>query len=232
MSALTDFRAAMQLISPKVSKHLKPVAKEDLETKTLYHVSLDHSIPVFIPQVSARTVTDEDVRVPRICTATNLLGCLVGYSAMWGDYYNKQNKEGWAVYEFDFDLAVRPTETLLPDREETGEYWLITYNRETREYRPKIQGNIWLAAYASQKFKSGWRYSLGFVVECKAPLWITNELCLEAGKHYVTVEDWRSVVDLERLVVNARVLDDKTYEQLLAGRLNLLPQLTPGSSQW
>lgn len=232
MSDLTDFRAALQLLSPKVSKHLKPVPRADLETQTLYHVSLNHEIPVFIPQVSARTVENEDVRVPRICTATNLLGCLVGYSAMWGDYYNKQNKEGWAVYEFDFELAVRPTETLLPDRNETGEYWLITYNKETREYRPKIQGNIFLVAYASQKLKSGWRYSLGFVVECKKPLWVTDQLCLEAGRHYVTAENWTSVVDLKRLGVNSRVLDDKTYEQLLAGRLNLLPQLVPGSAQW
>ena len=232
MTTQTDFRSALQLLSPKVTRHLKAVERDKLPTKTLYHVSTDPNIPVFIPQVSARTVDNEDVRVPRICVAANLTSCLVGYGAMWRDFYDEKQKTGWAIYEFDFDLAVRPSPELLPDQKQTDEYWLISYSKETREYKPKVVGNLRLVGYTSLRLKGRWQYGLGFVVDSEQPVWISDTIELPAGKHYFGVKGWSSTVDLDKLEFEHREIDDKTYDKLLSGKVNFLAQLTPGSAQW
>lgn len=232
MSTQSDFKAALEFLSPKVTKHLKAVEREDLPTKTLYHVSTDPNIPVFIPQVSARTVTDEDVRVPRICVAANLTSCLVGYGAMWRDYYDEKVKKGWTIYEFDFELAVRPSAELLPDQKQTDEYWLISYGKETREYKPKVIGTLTMVGYSSARIKSRWDYQMGFVIDTNKPVWISDSIELPAGKHFFMVRGWSSQVDLGKLEFEHQEVDDKMYDKLISGKVNLLPQLKPGSAQW
>ena len=232
MSALTDWNEYKKLLSPKVSKYITPVSWDKLPTKTLYHVSTNPKIPVFIPQVSARTVQNEDVRVPRVCVAGDLLACLIRYGGMWGDYYSDKKFLGWTIYEFEGDLAFRPSKELLPDQTDTNEYWLITYNKATREYKPKVVGKLTLVAYASARVGTNWRYSLGLVLDAKKPLWVHESTQVEAGKWFFSVKGWKSLVDYQALKIVPQSVDDQTYEKLLAGKINLLPSITPESSNW
>lgn len=232
MATKAEFKKSLELLSPKVTRYMKPVTKDEIPTKTLYHVSTNDSIPVFIPQVSSRTTDNEDVRVPRICVAADLISCLVGYGAMWRDYYDDKSKGDWTIYEFDFEFAVLPSEKLLPDQKRTNEYWLITHSKETREFKPKKIGSLKLVGYSSMSLRKDWQYVLGFIVDSKVPVWINEETELPAGQHFFSVEGWRSIVDYEKLKFTHRPLDPETYEKLLAGRINFLPQLAPGSSQW
>lgn len=234
MSAIADWNEYKKLLSPKVSKYLTPVVWEELPTKHIYHLSTNPEIPVFIPQVSARTVDGEDVRVPRVCTACDLLACLLGYGGMWGDYYNSDKKKSstWTIYEFSSELAFKPKKELLPDQEETNEYWLITYNQNTREYKPKVIGSLTLVAYASARVGKSFKYSLGFVVNAEKPLWLHETVEVQPGKWFFNVSGWQSVTDYDKLKTVPQSIDDKTYEKLIAGKIDLLPSLIPESANW
>lgn len=233
MSALTEFQKYTELLTDKVSKNMSPVLREQLPTKNLYHISNNAKIPVFIPQVSARTLDKEDVRVPRICTAGYLLACILGYGGMWNDFYNGKNK-GWFIYGFDFDLAVRPNKRLLPDQKETGEYWLITYNKETTEYKPIRYGTLSLVQYNSVKVRNSWQFKLCLVLDTSKPVWVSEKIEVPAGKHMVIVERWRNNGEavLSDLEVSTQPIDDATYNKLLSGKLEVLGQLTPKSANW
>lgn len=236
MSILDEYHQAMELVSPSISKYMRPVLREKVPHQSLYHISTNHKIPVFVPMVSKRTVEKEDNSMPRICVASDILSCTRGYGALFGDYYGNEElaKKGWAIYDFDFELAVRPTVKLLPDQKETGEYWLITYSKETREYQPKVIGTFNLVTYRA--FRTGKTHctSLGFVVDAEQPLWFTPELELSAGKHWVAIEGWRfeSESCVDDMKASSREIDAKTFKQLLAGELNFLDQVTPASANW
>lgn len=233
MSALSEFQKASALMPDPVVKNLTPLERDQLPTKNLYHISLNDKIRTFIPQVSARTIEKEDVRLPRVCTAGNLLACLLGYGAMWRDYYNEKN-DGWFIYGFDFELAFKPNKRLLPDQKETDELWLITYSKDTVEYKPNRLGTLKLVQYHSMKHKSGWVYRLGFLVDCKAPVWITDKVELPAGRHLVVVNEWKSGGDtlLAKLAPVVTAIDGETYDKILAGKVSVLGQMTPQSANW
>ena len=44
-----EFDRSVQLLPDAVAKGLKVVAPDDLPAGTLYHISTNHDIPVFIP---------------------------------------------------------------------------------------------------------------------------------------------------------------------------------------
>lgn len=115
----------------------------------MLHISKDTDIAQFFPQVSRRTIgSTEDRRVPRVCVAPTLAGCILGYSSTLAEFHARQPvnkhiegqvvrqpfKGGWMIYGVPYKAALRPTAKLLPDVERTDEHWLVTYNEETVDY--------------------------------------------------------------------------------------------------
>ena len=100
-----EFDRSVQLLPDAVAKGLKVVAPADLPAGTLYHISTNHDIPVFIPCVSTRTVDGEDRSVPRVCVSPDILKAMLGYGAVYNDFQNwddskkqMKNKADWMIY--------------------------------------------------------------------------------------------------------------------------------------
>jgi hypothetical protein len=132
----------LRLLPTRVHKHLTPVASEDLD-HGLYHLSINGKIRKFTPSVTDRTALKEDRSVPRVSTASSLLGCLIGYAKARWDFSklpgkDKQYRGGWYLYQLPFAWALKPTPTLLYDQENSDEHWLVTYSEQTREYPATI----------------------------------------------------------------------------------------------
>lgn len=113
------------------------------EAGRLYHMSLDGNIKKFTPYVTRRAHSEENISVPRISTATSILGCFVGYLSsitdiQWPDWKSKKFKNGWYLYDLPYEYCLKPNKKMLFDTEYSDEHWLITYSPATREYKGNI----------------------------------------------------------------------------------------------
>lgn len=95
-----------------------------LETKLLYHISLDTGIiNAFIPRVPEELMVGENECTPRICVASNLEGCLS--SAPWGGVRledtmveNEDEDEFSRIMRvYEFDTTNIPESSILTPRE-------------------------------------------------------------------------------------------------------------------
>lgn len=151
-----DIDTFFKLRPPAVKKNCEIVTPDQLGQKLLLHISMDHYRPKFVPSVTRRAMADEDRQVPRISTATTLVGCIVGYSSLLHDFCNPINEKfrdnartykwegSWAIYGLPFDHALRPNAKLLPDVDRTEEHWLVTYSRDTVSYKPVKVGEFFI----------------------------------------------------------------------------------------
>ena len=122
---------------------------EHSDVQELYHISLDPSIKEFTPFVTRRSGPAEDRTVPRISTAPTLIGCFIGYGSALADFAREsdswsgsKNRGGWYIYEFDWQVALRPKKKLLYDVGITDEVWLVNYSEATKTYKPAIIGKV------------------------------------------------------------------------------------------
>lgn len=234
---MQDWKAYAKLLSDKITDHITPVLRKDIFGQNLYHISTNPKIKTFIPQVSARTLDKEDVRVPRICTAPTLLACFVGYGSLWADFYSGTKDSGrWTIYGFDFDLGFVAGKKLLPDQATTDEHWLLTYSKATGEYVPKKLGLIKAVACKSRKVGDTTVNDIEFVVEVRSDgiYWNRDQL-LERGYWHVVVSNWKDSDPTRRLrdtTCTVTALDRKQYDQLAGEKLSMLEYEVPKSAQW
>ena len=137
----------LSLLPDKVKKGTKIVTSEQLGMKHLLHISTNGKIKEFTPFITQRSANNEDRTVPRISTAPTLLGCLIGYCAATTDFQypldeNRSYKGGWYIYGIPFEKAIKPAANLLWDQRYSDEHWLVTYNEDTRHYKPVILGKV------------------------------------------------------------------------------------------
>lgn len=238
MSELDKFERGTRNLSAKVVNYMRPVLREDLPFKDVYHISTNPNIPTFIPMVSSRTIEGEDVRVPRICVGISLITCFFGYGQrafLWDDFYEDDPKgSSWTIYGFDFKLAVRPLPRLLPGQRDTKEHWLISYGPETAEYKSTKLGTIDLVAYRTRRAGRKRVNALEFAVAVKdKPLAFANDIVLEKGTHWVTVSNWvNDDYDLGALSFEHRSIEKEEYDNLVAGKVSYLAPVKPGSAGW
>ena len=234
---MQEWKEYSKFLSEKITNHLTPVLRKDVFGRSLYHVSTNPKIPVFIPQVSARTLDDEDVRVPRICTAPTLLACFVGYGALWADFYSGKKDSGkWTIYDFDFELAFLAGKKLLPDQRSTDEHWLITYSKKTGEYRPSKVGLIKAVACKSRKVGETMVNAIEFVVDIrKDSIYWSADHELKRGYWHIVVSNWIDGNTKDRLKSTQHTvtaIDRKQYDQLAGEKLSMLAFEKPLSADW
>lgn len=237
--SLEDFERALELIPDSIAKGLKVVKPEDLEGGALYHISTNTKIAKFVPCISKRTMDGEDRSVPRICVSPTITGCMLAYGAIYSDFYawdNKKNKDTnnalWQIYDIPFKLAIRPAKKLLPDQRDTGEHWLITYNRETREYVPRKIGMLKMVGYKSGYLKGELMDELTIAakVESGEKVLFHSGVLLEPGTWLLKIKNWKAKNRHTALTVSVEPIDSKTHDDYVKERISM--ESKPFSASW
>ena len=145
MSAKKDFDYSVDLLGKHVSDHVKIIDPTFLKVPLLFRV--DEVVPkTFIPRMPKSANETENSTVPRVVTATTLLGCMCGHTAMlWLITTRELGESGNNFYKisaFPFDFALLPDKSLVFDAHDTEEAWLITYDKTTVEYRSIDYGEM------------------------------------------------------------------------------------------
>lgn len=146
-TAQTEFDETLQLINKTVLRNTNIVTPASLGQSELFHIAMQ-KFKELTPNVSKRAASSEDNTLPRIHVAPTLLGCLNGYAVLSYDIVNSNYGKksaypgGYYLYFIPFEFALSPSTKLVYDSDVTDELWLITYNKQTRTYKPSGIGRI------------------------------------------------------------------------------------------
>lgn len=180
--ASKEMQAYLKLLAPKVADQVKVVTPKEIGVDLLLHISTNAKINNFVPMVSQRTMADEDRTVPRICTASNIIGCMKGYQNHINDF---EQQEPLTVYGIAYEEALIPSEKLLPDVKETDEAWLVTYNSKTRMYPAKRIGELFISSV--RYFAGSSKYSMEIYGLVEVPFMLAVGTTLSVGYHRFTL---------------------------------------------
>lgn len=143
-------QAFLELHPEDVRSHLTVVTAEDVGQD--YFLRVDKNVPEkYIPNMPKSAMKKEDNTVPRVTVAPSLIGCIIGYFrsehdvvyAGYGENPNDPFRGGYAISRLNYELALKPDETLVPDQERSNEHWLVSYDENTIEYVPEQIGKCW-----------------------------------------------------------------------------------------
>lgn len=158
---------------------------EEVGFPVLLHISHDASIKKFIPRISGRTMSAEDKTVPRVSVASSISECVAGHgSTDWFHIDNGDFNKLWQVYGFDYEYAVQPKTSLLPDGAVTNEYWLVTYNKATTEYVPKKVGTFFYSAITYRKITKVIEFDM-YINAGEDGIRFSDDIFLEKGYWFI-----------------------------------------------
>ena len=193
----TEFEEALELINKIVVKNTNIVTPESLGQSEFFHIATA-KFKELVPNVSKRAAPSEDNTLPRIHVAPTLMGCLNGYAVVTNDIVNSNYGKksdypgGYYLYFIPFEFALAPSEKLVYDAEVTDEHWLITYNKETRTYKPSAVGRIVNVAvtFLPSAIKKGAEELITLAVEIpeNAKLHLEKDNWIYAGYHTVDIK--------------------------------------------
>lgn len=239
---------ALLIYAPDIVKELivKPIAESGVTQ--LLHISNNAEIPVFIPIVPKRAGEGEDLRVPRICTASNLVGCVVGYNGVQEDFFNSDSyRANYTIYGFRPPMVVKPSSALLPPVEITGERWIIAHKGYT-EYTPFKVGELSIVGINNSTVQrnncTGIDTQLEFILRVnigQTVIWAVDSPPLTEGKYYIRctnlphwglyshqdAESYKTYLNNENYVIQK--IDDRKYAELKSS-ISLLSRSEPLSS--
>lgn len=204
--------------SDTIAKGLTISDKTKADHPDLYHISIDPSIKKFIPRISDYQLPGEDRSVPRVVTASSLLGCILGYAHIQNDYLKEPEKvgvenvgkhfewnNGYYIYSLNYDLAVKPTDDLVAMATQTDETWLVAYSPENTEYTPKRIGKFFV-----REFKFGIKDNTTHEVETIILIEVLDENGIQFSKNQrLTKGYW----EIEMSDVGAEAWKSKSWVQ-------------------
>ncbi len=142
----------LRLLVDKVAKNTTVVTKEELKQNYMLHISPSKmNNKPYIPRIGTRQGLSEDRTVPRITVAPTLYGCYIGYAQLINQFfnYNPNNsddyRQGLYIHEIEFDEALKPNNKLVYDSSRSDEHWLVTYDEETKTYKGKVIGKMFIS---------------------------------------------------------------------------------------
>ena len=192
MSSQKDFDKAVELLGPKVTENATKITPKDL--KIPYLLRVDESVPKsFVPRMPASAASSENNTVPRVVTAPTLVGCMCGAAVMlyllWDRRVGETGNNFYKISGFPFEHALLPNKKLVYDAEDTGEAWLIAYNKDTVEYKALPFGELFFHK-VSMTVKGNSKINnqiVEFLVKVSHPEGIpfTKDIFLEKGHYYV-----------------------------------------------
>lgn len=147
MNTNPDLLRTIDLYGKHVSEHVKIIDPTFLKVPLLFRV--DEKVPkTFIPRMPQSANPTENQTVPRVVTATTLLGCMCGHGGIiWLVMTREPNETGnnhYQINAFTFDWALLPDKSLVFDAHDTQEAWLVTYDKSTIDYRPTHYGEFFV----------------------------------------------------------------------------------------
>ena len=190
--------------------------------RPLYHISMNPNIKSFIPQVSKRTINKEDRSIPRISTATSLIGCFNGYQSMVSDMEGRgtKNFKGlFRVYELPYQYALKPSAKLLADVELSDEYWLISYKKETYNTIPGVVADFTIPKIETVYGSDGKDDTFYIYIRVlNNGLYLDHERVLEKGWYEVVVKGYNFKYPLKGNQDNIRVtpISETDYNRVTA----------------
>lgn len=147
----------LKLLTDKVAKNITVVTKKELDQEYMLHISPDRmNNKLYIPRIGQRQANMEDRTVPRITVAPTLYGCYIGYTQLIRQFfqYKPQNsdsyKQGVYIHEIEFEHAIKPNNKLVYDSSRSDEHWLVTYDEETKVYKGKVIGKLFITEIKSK----------------------------------------------------------------------------------
>ena len=195
MPHLKDLKETIALYGADVEKNLTIIEKEDLTLPFLLRV--DRELPkTFVPRMPKSAADSENSTVPRVVTADTLMGCICGHSDVFypvkARYANEEfRNNAFKIVHFDFDYALKPTSKLVFDAEETGEMWLVAYDKATIQYHAVIHGEFFVNKVSihprgSEKLNHEFAEICIRITDTRG-LMLTPKIHLERGCHYVKI---------------------------------------------
>ena len=205
----------------------KLITAEPPQHGCVYHISTNGKIPAFVPAVSNRTITKEDRRVPRICSAETLWNCFLGYAATVDEFYNLAPNDwrgGYYIYRLPCDLIAKPDKKLLPDVVKTKETWILGYDEKHQSIEPEIIGKCFFYSVLFKRTRECPIYDLEIYLELKQPMCVLDtKVMMEPGYYKLTIVDITDVVSWDLKNATIVAIDSKDYrdtKKLTAGTLS------------
>jgi len=206
----------LELQPPLVQKNTSIITPKTLGQNFLLHI--DVTTPkYFYPRISPKAATSEDTHVPRITTSPHLLGCIVGYSVSFNDFYVEKKGAYYSINKFMFKEAIKPTSKLIYDVKATDERWLVFHSDSTHKYEPITIGKLLLTETIHKR-----KADMGVHQLYKGYIWISSDddVRLDKTGHTVTKGYYRCTVDTSSLTIID--VESTTKREFTEARKNIL----------
>lgn len=189
----------MRIASEKVRNNTKVVEAAKQPLPFMIHMTPDHSNKAYIPRIGTKQGYTEDRTMPRVTVADTLIGCLIGYACLEEDFFNRnqdkaiaqRSKNGYRINRLDYDFCLRPNARLVYDVQATNEHWLISYNKDTIEYKPTLAAYMVVGSITVMqhpKYDDPDSIITCFVdVREKSGIYLAEDIHLEQGYYSFTV---------------------------------------------
>lgn len=215
-----NFDRYIESLSDKVRKNVTAVKASEHPLPFMLHITKDASGKVYVPRIGDRQAESEDRTVSRITCADTLLGCIIGHGYAVGGFLDPwtdgdRRAEGFRINRLDYEWCLKPNGRLVYDAVATNEHWLVSYSRETREYKPKRAGHFYIRSVTSnfeEHRKALDQYVTIFLeVSEKEGILLTPKKKLEQGYYRVQFRyNNNTTFDSEKNAV-ARPIDRATF---------------------
>ena len=212
-------------LGPQALELVEIVDKAVSSTKALYHVSTDKTLKFFYPRVSQKLYPNETTQIPRTSTSPSLLQCLLGYGGFYQDTSLKAKTFNgiYLIYEPEWDIAFKPSKSLVGDVEHSDEHWLLYYKKELYK-RPCVRsGEFFVRSIESvlKGNKSEDEYILFLKVDRDGLEFLPGST-LRKGYYRITLQNFKTPRYEYRLDENVfiELIDSKQYQWGYAIRTN------------
>lgn len=150
-----ELKETLSLYEPKVLKNVVIGKPSDFPTPLLYHITTPGVPNPFWPRMPKSAAPSEDSTVPRVITASTLIGCMNGAAFVVDNATIRQGGDFdcsnyYHILGFEFDYCLLPNNELVYDAEDTQEAWLVAYSRETRAYKHRPIGEFFMHSIVNQ----------------------------------------------------------------------------------
>lgn len=241
MDTRDAFDLALSIASEKVQKNTDVVVAEQQNQPFMIHITKDQTNKAYIPRIGQKQGHTEDRTLPRITVADTLLGCMIGYAIVEDDFFNRNNLEsnkqvaitGYRINRLDYDYCLKPNARLVFDAQVSNEHWLISYNKQTLEYKPVLAGRLFIHAITVTQHVKADRIApdstiVGFV-EVKEPkgIYLTSKIHLAQGYHTFTLLYNQNTTFEQTKKIECTAISKSEFDKREKYKPSLEQQLTP-----
>lgn len=212
-------------LGPEALGKVKIVDKTMSNVKLLYHISTDDKLQHFYPRVSQKLYPNETTQIPRTSTSPSVIQCILGYGGFYQDLsWHAENFSGiYYIYEPKWDIAFKPSKSLVGDVEFSDEHWLLYYKKEHYQRTSERSGEFFVKSFDCVLKGSGSddEYILFLKVD-KDGLEFLPGKQLRRGYYRITLQQFKTPNYEYRLDENVFIeeIDSKQYRWGYAIRTN------------